>query len=109
MSEAKDQDRSLENDLLDKTEHVFEDWENSTHALVEALREEGIIYTEELRAGIDALPSDQQESLSHYETWSASVENLLVKKNILSNEQINAKVGEMDGRWGFAKRLSEKG
>lgn len=99
MPEAEGRGRSPENELIDKTEHVFEDWENSTHALVEALREEGIIYTEELRAGIDALPSDKQESLSHYETWSASVENLLVEKNILSKEEIDAKTGEMDGRW----------
>lgn len=103
MPEAEDRGRSPENELIDKTEHVFDDWENSTHALVEALREEGIIYTEELRAGIDALPSDQQESLSHYETWSASVEKLLVEKNILSKEEIDAKAGEMDGRWGSAQ------
>jgi len=99
MPEAEDRGTSPENELIDETEHVFEDWENSTHALVEALREEGIIYTEELRAGIDTLPSDQQESLSHYEMWSASVEKLLLEKNILSKEEIDAKASEMDGRW----------
>ena len=73
MPNAHDQGENPADESIDQTEHEFADWENRTHVMVEALREEGIIYTEELRAGIDALPSDLQESLSYYETWSASV------------------------------------
>ena len=75
------------------------DWEKSTHALVEALREQGIIYTEELREGIDSIPAHQFDSLSHYETWSASVAMLLVDKNVLTEQEIEAKVQQLDQRW----------
>ncbi len=102
MPQVYDRGGSPEGGRIDQTEHEFEDWENSTHALVEALREEGIIYTEELRAGIEALPSSERESLSHYETWSASVEELLVEKNVLSRGEIDTKVREMETRWGVA-------
>ena len=100
MPNANDLGESPADEPIDKAEHEFADWENRTHVMVEALREEGIIYTEELRAGIDALPSDLQGSLSYYETWSASVENLLVGKSIISKEEIDSKVREMDERWG---------
>ena len=102
MSNAHDQGENPADESIDQAEHEFADWENRTHVMVEALREEGIIYTEELRAGIDALPSEVQESLSYYETWSASVENLLVEKSIISKEEIDSKVREMDERWGVA-------
>ena len=103
MPKAHDQSESPADEPIEQTEHEFADWENRTHVMVEALREEGIIYTEELRAGIDALPSDLQESLSYYETWSASVEGLLVSKSIMSKEEIDSKVREMDERWGVAE------
>ena len=102
MPNAHDQGENPADESIDQTEHEFADWENRTHVMVEALREEGIIYTEELRAGIDALPSDLQESLSYYETWSASVEHLLVEKSIISTEEIDSRVREMDERWGVA-------
>ena len=102
MPKAHEQGGSPDDEPIEQTEHEFADWENRTHVMVEALREEGIIYTEELRAGIDALPSELQASLSYYETWSASVENLLVEKSILSKEDIDSKVREMDERWGVA-------
>ena len=83
---------------IDRTEHEHADWEKSTNALVGALRERDIIYTDELPRGIESLPLDEYESLSYYERWSASIETLLVEKNILSTEEIDAKVKAMDER-----------
>ncbi len=86
------------NEPIDRTEHEHADWEKSTHALVSALRDKDVIYTDELRRGIESLPLDQYETFSYYEKWSASLETLLVEKNILSLEEIEAKVKEMDAR-----------
>lgn len=84
---------------VNQTDRDLYDWEKSTHALIEALREQGIIYTEELRVGIDAIPAKQFDLLSHYETWSASVEMLLVNKNVLTDQEIENKVQQMEQRW----------
>ena len=51
--------------------------------------------TDELRRGIESLPRDEYETLSYYERWSASLEKLLVEKNIITEEEIDAKVREL--------------
>ena len=85
---------------IDRSEHEYQDWERKTHALVEVLREQGVIYTDELRRGIESLPPEQYETLSYYERWSASVELLLLEKNILTKGEIDAKVEKLEESWG---------
>ena len=85
---------------IDRSEHEYLDWERKTHALVEVLREQGIIYTDELRRGIESLPPEQYETLSYYERWSASVELLLLEKSILTKDEIDAKVKRLEESWG---------
>lgn len=85
---------------IDRGEHDYLDWERKTHALVEVLREQGVIYTDELRRGIESLPPEQYEKLSYYERWSASVELLLLEKNILTINEIDAKVEKLEESWG---------
>ena len=87
-------------DPIDRSEHEYQDWERKTHALVEVLREQGVIYTDELRRGIESLPPEQYETLSYYERWSASVELLLLEKNILTKGEIDAKVEKLEESWG---------
>ena len=85
---------------IDRSEHEYLDWERKTHAMVEVLREQGVIYTDELRRGIESLPPEQYETLSYYERWSASVELLLLEKNILTKDEIDAKVERLEEGWG---------
>ena len=80
---------------IDRTEHEHAYWEKSTHALLRAIGELRMIVTDELRRGIESLPADEYEKLSYYEKWSASIEKLLVEKNVLTEEEIDAKVREM--------------
>lgn len=87
-------------DPIDRSELEYLDWERKTHALVEVLREQGVIYTDELRRGIESLPPEQYETLSYYERWSASVELLLLEKNILTKDEIDAKVERLEEGWG---------
>ena len=80
---------------IDRTEHEHAYWERSTHALLGAIGELRMIGTDELRRGIESLPADEYEKLSYYEKWSASIEKLLVEKNVLTEEEIDAKVREL--------------
>ena len=83
------------NEPIDRTEHEHAYWERSTHALRVALGDMQFFGTDELRRGIESLPRDEYETLSYYERWSASLEKLLVEKNIITEEEIDAKVREL--------------
>ena len=80
---------------IDRTEHEHAYWERSTHALRVALGDMRFIGTDELRRSIESLPVDEYETLSYYERWSASIETLLVEKNVLTKDEIDAKVREL--------------
>ena len=80
---------------IDRTEHEHAYWERSTHALLGALGELRYVGTDELRRGIESLSPDEYETLSYYEKWSASMEMLLVEKNVLTKDEIDAKVREL--------------
>ena len=80
---------------IDRTEHEHAYWERSTHALLGALGELRYVGTDELRRGIESLSTDEYEALSYYEKWSASMEMLLVEKNVLTKDEIDAKVLEL--------------
>ena len=80
---------------IDRTEHEHAYWERSTHALLGAIGELRMIVTDELRRGIESLPADEYETLSYYEKWSASIETMLVEKNVLTEDEIDVKVREL--------------
>ena len=85
-------------DPIDRTEHNWADWELKTHGLLGALRDAEIIVTDEMRRGIETLTLEQYESTTYYEKWAASAELLLIEKNVLTKEEIDAKVAEMDSQ-----------
>ena len=76
---------------IDRSEHELADWELLTDALVGALGSQGVMNVDELRRGIEAMPSEAYESASYYERWAYSVEAILTEKGVLAP-------GEVDGR-----------
>ena len=99
MPEAHDRGGWPTDEMIDQADHVWTDWEYRTHALVGALRYRELMNTDELRRGIEAIPKDDYEASSYYERWSRSVESILTERGILSTDEIDAKVQELDGRW----------
>jgi hypothetical protein len=84
---------------IDKDEHTWLDWERQTAVLPNLLKSKGIMVTDELRRGIEALPPDEYERLTYFERWSASLEMLLTEKGYLTTEEIDAKVRDLEARW----------
>ena len=83
-------------DPVDQTEHQHADWEIRVHALHQVLGRKGLRRTDELRRAIESLEPDVYESLSYYERWTAALEILVVEKGILSTEEIDHKVAELE-------------
>jgi len=76
---------------IDRTEHELEDWELLTDALAGALARAGVMNVDQLRRGIESMPSDEYERAGYYERWLFSIETNLTEKGILVP-------GELDGR-----------
>ena len=100
MPEVHDRGGLPIDELIDRSEHEWADWEHLTNALVGALRTRDLITVDELRRGIESIPRELYESYSYYERWSASLETLIVEKGIMTTEEIDAKVKELGDWWG---------
>ena len=85
--------------MIDRSDHVWTDWEYQTHGLMGALRNRELLGTDELRRGIEAIPAEDYEAYSYYERWSRSLETILTERGVLSTYEIDAKVQELEGRW----------
>jgi nitrile hydratase subunit beta len=84
---------------IDLGEHQWHDWERNTSVMPGLLKSKGIMVTDELRRGIEALPPDEYERLNYFERWSASLETLLVEKGYITTEEIDQKVQDLETRW----------
>jgi nitrile hydratase len=76
---------------IDRSEHTLEDWEILTDALVGALARRGLMNVDELRRGIESMPSAEYERASYYDRWLFSLETVLTEKGVLA-------AGELDRR-----------
>jgi len=77
---------------IDRTEHELGDWELLTDALVGALGRAGVMNVDELRRGIESMPSDVYERARYYERWLFSVETILTEKGILAHGELDARL-----------------
>ena len=82
---------------IDQEEHPVMDWEVRMSAVVGALRGKGLMRTDEMRRGIEAIEQGKYESIGYYARWAESVETILVEKGILTREEIDGKMGEEGG------------
>ena len=85
---------------INKTEHQLEDWERRTDAMVQLLTHprKALIRVDEVRRAIECLPLDEYESLAYYEKWLTAIETLMIEKGVLTREEIERKVAELERR-----------
>jgi nitrile hydratase len=79
---------------IDRSEHTLEDWEVVTDALAGALGQRGLLNVDELRRGIESMPSDAYERASYYERWLFSIETILTEKGVLAAGELDRRAAE---------------
>ena len=80
---------------IDLSEHDLAHWQKNTHALMGVLsRDLGLIGGS--RAAIESIPPGDYEKFSYYELWIAAMETLLIEAGVLTREEIDQKVQEME-------------
>jgi hypothetical protein len=68
------------------------DWELLTDALLGTLAGKGLMNVDELRRGIESMPTEAYEHASYYERWLYSIETILAEKGVLRAGELDAKV-----------------
>ena len=99
MPKAHDRGGWNTDEPIDVVEHQWADWERQIAVVPSLLREKGIMTVDELRRGIESLPPSEYESLSYFERWSASLELLLTEKELITRDEIDQRVTELEKRW----------
>jgi nitrile hydratase alpha subunit len=80
--------------------HQLADWELLAEGLSLTLGEKGLRCTDESRRVQENLPPGVYESLAYYERWALGAELILAEKSILTRDEVDRKVAELDAAWG---------
>ena len=87
---------------VERTEHDYADWERRVDALAVLLwgikGAKKLMTVDELRKNIEALPPDAYEKLSYYERWVKSLTDTLVQRGVISAEELERKMVEVEKR-----------
>ncbi len=85
---------------IEPTEHEAVLWEKRIDAMLMLLSDakRRIMRTDELRRGIEALPEDAYHTMSYYERWIASITAILLEKGVLTKDEIERRIAEVQAR-----------
>ena len=81
---------------IDVSEHQLSDWERQVDAIAQILGRKGLTRVDEFRRTIEQLPPERYEAMGYYERWAHAVERLMVEKGVLTTEELEAKVAELE-------------
>jgi len=84
---------------IDTREHALADWEVLADAIAQSLAAKGIRTTDESRRAMEDMPAQEYLALSYYERWVRGTEDLLIEKHVLSREDIDRKMAELEETW----------
>jgi len=89
---------------VDRSEHEQTFFEKRVDALMGLLSHPSrrLILVDELRRAIESLPKDHYFGMTYYERWAYAIATLLVEKGVLSQEEIGARMHELEHRLGIA-------
>ncbi len=80
-----------------KTAHELLWWEKRIDALFKLLSDDKrqLLKVDELRFAIESLGDDAYSRYGYYERWTLAIQKLLVDKQVLSGEEIMARVQQL--------------
>ena len=84
---------------IDKSEHKIMDWHRRAEALGGILSRKGLSRVDQIRRAIEGIDPEKYESIGYYDRRVEALETLVVEKGILTTEEIDQKVAEMDQPW----------
>ena len=83
---------------IDRSEHQIMDWELRVSAIRQVLGQKGLLRSDELRRGIESIEPSRYEALVYYERWTESIESIIVEKGVLTREEIDQKMADLEAQ-----------
>ncbi len=85
---------------VDTEPHAATFWEKQIDAINVLLSDEKrrIMSRDERRLAIESLGEEVYQTLGYYERWTAAITLLLLEKGVLTQEEIDRKIGEIRAR-----------
>ena len=83
----------LHDTALNLNERSYEYWERSIHAIMVILVSMHKLTVDEMRRGIEALPSHTYEQWGYYEKWAASIATICIERNTFTESQFTNALG----------------
>ena len=100
----------LEFGPIDREEHDLALWEKRTDAMLRLLvsPNKGAFTVDGMRRVIEDYGQQQYDRTTYYEKWIRAVRNLIVERNIVTREEIEARMAEVRARMEKAGRKASE-
>ena len=85
---------------VDTSPHDMTFWEKQIDAMNQLLAQKGYRRTDENRRYVEMLGHDVYNTLTYYERWTAALTRVLIDKDVLTQDEVDAKVLEVRERLG---------
>ena len=85
---------------VEATEHDYALWEKRVDALMVLLSQPSrkLLNVDELRRNIESIGGDAYETMTYYERWIFSVTQTMIQRGIVSIDELNNKMAEVEVR-----------
>ena len=83
---------------VDRGEHDYAIWEKRVDALLVLLAGKDLVRVDELRRGIESLGAEAYDRLGYYERWIASITDNLIRRSVISVDELGRKMAEIEAR-----------
>ncbi len=85
---------------VDTSPHDMTYWEKQIDAMNMLLAQKGLRRTDENRRYIESLGHDAYNTLSYYERWTAALARQMIDKGVITQDEIDSKIGQVRARLG---------
>ncbi len=75
---------------IDTSRHALTPFDREVDALCGVLRAKGLMSTDELRRGIEAIPESDYLRLSYYQRWIRSIADNLLARGVIDAEELRS-------------------
>lgn len=79
---------------IDIEPHALTDFDREVDALRQLLALKGLMTVDELRRGIEEIPEEEYLRLSYYQKWIRSITATLIRRGVLDEAEIAARLTE---------------
>jgi hypothetical protein len=100
----------LEFGPIDREEHDLALWEKRTDAMLILLRDNKrrVLSVDSHRRTIEDYGQQEYDRTTYYEKWIRAIRNLLVEQDVLTREEVEARMAEIRARHEKAGRKASK-